>query len=265
MMYIWKEWKEQSRGKGIWLSLIMLILISISVLMQATSFPSDQGFEVFLLSLYDVNVYVIPLLTLFLASFSIIQEKEQKTLYFLLTKKESYRSFLWKKSVAVQFVTFSLFMGWYFILAIPMKFFFTFHLGHYLVFFVVLSILIIIFNQIGLFLGSIVSNRMQLIGANIFVWFLFIFLFDLITLYYLPYITVQNMKWFSLVYFMNPLHTLRFYLETSIGMFPLEHMSRLMEKMVWLPPAVFLLVDVVIWVLSTFLLATGLHHKGGRV
>ncbi len=176
LTYIWKEWKELSRGKGLWLALSMAMIISVLILWQSKSLPSDQGFEVFLLSLYEMNVFLIPLLSLFIASFAVIQEKEQKTLMILLTKRESYRSFFVKKSIGVQFITISMFLLWYFALAIPMKFMLVFDVSSFLVFLLSFLTLLFIFNQIGLFLGSICENRMQLVGANIFTWFFFIFL-----------------------------------------------------------------------------------------
>lgn len=256
MTYIEKEWKEQSRGKGIWLSLGMVALVSLFILLQSRSLPAEEGFEVFLLSLYEMNVYLLPLLSMFLASFAIMQEREQKTLTILLTKKESYLSFYLKKSVAVQGITLGVFLGWYFIFALPMKLLLSFHAQSFLVFLVAVGSLLVIFNQIGLFLGSICNTRMQLVGANIFVWFFFVFFIDLAFLYFLPSVTNENIFAFSWAYFLHPLHTIHFYLETSLGLFSTEHMSRLMEKLVWMSPAKFLLVDLA--VLPTIFVTLGI-------
>lgn len=264
MIYLWKDWKEQSRGKGIWLSLGILILISVFILLQARVLPADQGFQVFLLSLHQMNVYILPILNLFMSSFSMIQEREQKTLLILLTKKESFLSFLVKKSVSIQLITLGVFIGWYFLLAIPSKLFFEFNAGYFLAFLVSVISLILIFNQIGILWGSICSSRMQVVGANLFTWFFFIFLFDLISLFYLPHIHYDNVKTFSFFYFIDMVHTLNFYLETQLNLFPLEHMSRMMEKMVWLPPSVFLLIDLFFWIGLSFLVAMYLGRKGNE-
>lgn len=263
MTYIWKEWIELSRGKGLWLALSMAMIISVIILWQSKSLPSDQGFEVFLLSLYEMNVFLIPLLSLFIASFAVIQEKEQKTLMILLTKKESYRSFFVKKSIGVQFITISMFLLWYFALAVPMKFMLTFDVSSFLVFLFSFLTLLFIFNQIGLFLGSICENRMQLVGANIFTWFFFIFLLDLLFLFFLPKITEENITIFSVFYFLDPLHSLHFYLETALGLYPLDHMSRLMEKMVWMQPLYILSMSVLLWTIVTFELSVRLKKGGG--
>ncbi|MGD8190506.1 ABC transporter permease [Brevibacillus ginsengisoli] len=265
MIYIWKEWKEQSRGKGLWLAMCMVILISFFILQQSRSFPSDEGFEIFLLSLYEMNVFLIPLLSLFIASFAIMQEKEQKTLTILLTKKESYRTFLLKKSMAIQLVTILVFVGWYCIFSLPMKAFLPYSPGSFLPFILSITIVLFIFNQLGIFLGSICSTRMQLVGANIFTWFLFVFLIDLAFLYYIPVVTDQNIKTFSILFFLDPLHTVHFYLESALGLFPIDHMSRLMQKMVFLSPVKFLLIDIVIWFGIIFEFSVWFRVKGEKV
>src|SRR5690625_8002744 len=79
MPYIWKEWLEQVRGKGLWLGLAMVMVASLFLITEARSFPADVGFEAVLLSLFDMNIYLLPLFTMFIASFSIFQEEELET------------------------------------------------------------------------------------------------------------------------------------------------------------------------------------------
>ncbi|WP_458412087.1 copper ABC transporter permease [Schinkia sp. CFF1] len=265
MNYIWKEWKEQSRGKGIWLALAMVILLSVFILLEARSLPSEQGFTVFLLSLFEMNVFILPLLSIFIASFSIIQEKELKTLMILTTKRESFQSFLLKKSAAVQAVILGVFIAWYFVFAVIMKFYFYFNVSYFIAFLLSVIFLIIIFNQIGILLGSICHTRMQLIGANIFTWFLFVYLADLLFLYILPTVSYDNVQTFSIFFFLDPIHAIPFYLETSLGVISTDHMSRLMEKMVWASPVLFLVIDVIFWVALSFVLSILLKRKGERI
>ncbi|HEY2421787.1 MAG TPA: ABC transporter permease subunit, partial [Neobacillus sp.] len=101
MHYIWKEWKENIRGKGLWLAFCIIVLISVSILLRSTNLSFDKGFYVVLLNLFDTIIYFIPILCLFIGAFSIFQEKEQKTLIMLLTKKDNYTSFLVKKSLGL--------------------------------------------------------------------------------------------------------------------------------------------------------------------
>lgn len=263
MPYIWKEWLEQVRSKGLWLGLAMLMFTSLFLIAEARSFPEDLGFEALLLSLFDLNIYLIPLFAMFLSSFSIFQEKELKTNMILLTKKESTTSFLFRKSVAIQFSILAAFLGAYFILAFFMIGFLSFHISSFIHFIIGLIVFLIIFNQVGIFLGSISKTKMQLIGVNIFAWFFVVFLSDLVFLYVLPAITFDNLRIFSWIYFLDPVHTLRFYLEVEFGMFSMAHMSRLMEKFVFMDAWIFMLINVIIWPLFFFGLSVLFKKRGG--
>jgi len=264
MPYIWKEWLEQVRSKGLWFGLAMLMLTSLFLIAEARSFPADLGFEVLLLSLFDMNLYLIPLFTMFLASFSIYQEKELKTDMILLTKKESAMSFLFRKSIAIQFSLLAAFVGAYFILAFFMIGFLSFHIMSFVHFIIGLIVFVIIFNQIGIFLGTISRTKMQLISINILTWFFVVFLIDLIFLYILPTITFDNLRLFSWIYFLDPMHTVRFYLEVNLGMFSMSHMSRLMEKFVFMDAWIFLLINIIVWPLIFFGLSLLFKKRGGR-
>lgn len=261
-MYIWKEFLEQTRGKGLWLGIIVLVLASLFLIAEARSFPADLGFEAMLLSIFDMNMYLLPLFAMFLSSFSVFQEKELKTSMILLTKKESALSFLLKKSAAIQIVLLSVFLGAYLLLAVFMKFFMSFHAASLLHFLLVMIVFLIIFNQLGILLGTASTSKMQLVGANILIWFFIIFLYDLIFLYFLPLVSMSNIRFFSWLYFMDPVHTMRFYLETKFGLFSLDQMSRLMEKFVFMDSGFFLLINAVFWPLVLFAAAAAFRNGG---
>lgn len=265
MIYIWKELKEQSRGKGLWLALIMLGTVSLFLLLQAQSYPAEQGFTVFLISLYEMNVLLLPLLCLFIGSFSFWQEKEQRTHLILLAKRESYRGFLLKKSLAIQVVMMSMITVWLFILTLPMKGLFAFDSYSFIAFWSSTLVLSIIFSQMGIFWGSVAANRMQIVGLNLFSWFFFLFLIDLLTLFYLPAVSYENIKLFSTLYFLSPIHALQIFLEISIGLFPINHMSRLMERFIWMPPVGFMLINLVVWTLGLFECSVRLGRKGNQL
>ncbi|RSK26602.1 copper ABC transporter permease [Bacillus sp. HMF5848] len=264
MNYILKEWKEQARGKGIWLSLLIIMLLSVFLLLEARTLPVEQGFTVLLLSMFEMNMFVLPLLSIFIASFSIMQEKELKTMMILLTKHESYISFLAKKSIAIQLVVIAVIVAWYFLFALVMKVFLYFNVSHFLLFILAVSVMVFIFNQIGVALGSICSTRMQLLGANILTWFSFVFLIDLMFLQQLSNVTYDNVQLFAFFYFLDPLHTIPFYLETSLEVFSLEHMSRLMSKMMWASPTVFMIMNLVIWSCLSFVVAIVLQRRESK-
>ena len=123
MYYIWKEWKENIRSKGLWLALASVILVSILMLISSAGMGFEQGFYVLLVNLFDSLIYIIPILCLFLGAFSIFQEKEQKTLVMLLSRQESFLTFLLKKSIGIQIVLIAPVLIWFFIYLLPLKFF----------------------------------------------------------------------------------------------------------------------------------------------
>ncbi|HLS23181.1 MAG TPA: copper ABC transporter permease [Pseudogracilibacillus sp.] len=264
MPYIWKEWLEQVRSKGLWFGLAMLMLTSLFLVAEARSFPSDLGFEVFLLSLFDMNLYLIPLFAMFLASFSMFQEKELKTKMILLTKKESALSFIWRKSLAIQFSLLAAFIGAYLILAFFMIGFLSFHLVSFIHFLITLIVFLFIFNQIGIFLGTVSRTKMQLISLNILTWFFVVFLIDLVFLYVLPAITFDNLRFFSWLYFLAPMHTLRLYLEVHLGLLSMSHMSRLMEQFIFMDAWIFLLINAIVWPVLFFFASVFIERRGDR-
>ena len=262
MSYIWKEGLEQARGKGLWLGIGVIMLTSIFLIAEARAFPADFGFEALLLSLFDTNMYILPIFAMFLSSFSIYQEKELKTVMILLTKKESQGTFVLKKSLAIQFTIITAFIAAYFILALFMKAFLSFHIVSFLHFLLVISLFLWIFNQIGIFLGTICKTKMQLVGANILTWFFVVFLLDLMFLYFLPAVTFDNLRLFSWVYFLDPIHTLRLYLESSLGLFTTTNMSRMMDKFLFMDMWIFLLMNTILWPSLFFILSISFRNGG---
>lgn|SRR5690625_157987 len=264
MAYLWKEALEQARGKGIWLGIGVLMLTSIFLIGEARSFPEELGFEAHLLSLFDMNLYILPLLAMFLSSFSVFQERELKTSMILLTKKESYFSFLLKKSLSIQMVIVSLFVLAYFVLALFMKGFLAFNITGFLHFLLVIIIFLVIFNQLGILLGTICKTKMQLVGTNVLIWFFIVYLIDLMFLYFLPMITFDNLRFYSWIYFLDPIHTLRIYLESSLGLFGLSDMSRMMEGFIFMEPWIFLVINTILWPSAFFILSIFIR-KGGKI
>jgi ABC-type transport system involved in multi-copper enzyme maturation permease subunit len=263
MHYIWKEWKENIRGKGLWLSLSIIVLISISILFRSTALSFDKGFYVLLINLFDTIIYFIPILCLFIGAFSIFQEKEQKTLIMLLTKKDSYASFLLRKSLGLYTVVLVPILAWFFIYLLLIKFNFELDIKAYFIFILAIAAMSLLFLQMGAAIGSFSTSRMQIIGYTIFVWFYFFFLHDFILLSFLPDVTHENVRLFSIGYFLNPLQTVRMFLETGTGVYSMGHMSRLLQAFMWTKPAFFLLGNLLFWMITSIATAIIFHRKEG--
>ncbi|WP_312476207.1 ABC transporter permease subunit [Neobacillus sp.] len=263
MHYIWKEWKENIRGKGLWLSLSIIVILTISILFRSTALSFDKGFYILLINLFDTLIYFIPILCLFIGAFSIFQEKEQKTLIMLLTKKDNYPSFLVKKSLGLYTVVLVPLIGWFFMYLLLLKFTFQLDIKSYLIFVAAIVLMALIFLQMGAAIGSFSRSRMQIIGYTIFVWFYFFFLHDFILLSFLPDVTYENVKLFSSVYFLNPLQSVRMYLETGMGVYSFGHMSRLLQAFMWTKPVFFLLGNLIFWLAVSFGTAIVFNRKEG--
>jgi ABC-type transport system involved in multi-copper enzyme maturation permease subunit len=263
MHYIWKEWKENIRGKGFWLSIGIIVLVSIGLLFNASNLSFQQGFYVLLINLFDSFVYFIPILCLFLGAFAIFQEKEQKTLIMLLTRRDDYKSFLFKKSIAVHAVLIGPIILWFLVYLVPLKILFQIDLSGYLAFLLALLCLLLIFNQIGIFIGSLSISKMQIVGFTIAIWFYFFFLHDLILLSFLSDVSYENVKLFSSIYFLNPIGAARIFLESSLGVYSFDHMSKLLKSFMWMNPGLFLLINTTLLLLISYTLAVVFHRKEG--
>lgn len=263
MHYIWKEWKENIRGKGLWLSLSIIGLISVSILFRSTALSFDKGFYILLINLFDAIIYFIPILCLFIGAFSIFQEKEQKTLIMLLTKKDSFASFLLRKSLALYAVVLVPLLVWFFIYLLLLKFQFQLDLKSYVIFLVSIMSMALVFMQMGTAIGSFSRSRMQIIGSAIFVWFYFFFLHDFILLSFLPKVSYESVKLFSICYFLNPLAAVRMFLETGIGVYSFGHMSRLLQAFMWTKPVFFLLGNLAVWLAASIGIAIAFNRKEG--
>ena len=261
MHYIWKEWKENLRGKGLWLSLSIIILISVSILFRSSVLSFDQGFYVLLINLFDTLMYFIPILCLFIGAFSIFQEKEQKSLIMLLTKKDSYASFLFKKSLGLYTVVLVPIIIWFFLYLVLIKLNFQLDIKGYSVFLASILTMAMVFLQMGAAIGSLSRSRMQMIGAAIFTWFYFFFLHDFILLSFLPDVTHENVKVFSSAFFLNPLQAVRMYLETGMGVYTFGHMSRLLQSFLWTQPSYFLVGNLLFWIIVSYILSVLFHRK----
>ncbi|ALC92353.1 hypothetical protein AM500_23200 [Bacillus sp. FJAT-18017] len=262
MHYIWKEWKETIRGKGLWLSMAAIIAVSAGMLFTS-SLPFDQGLYILLINLFDTLIYFIPILCLFIGAFSVFQEKEQKTMVMLLTKKDSFPSFLLKKSLALHTVFLLPLAGWLFFYLALLKFSYRIDFTGYGIFILSVFTIAIIFMQLGVMAGSISRNRMQIIGFAILIWFYFFFLHDFLLLTLLPNVTHENVKLFSAAYFLNPIQAVRVYLETGLDVYSFNHMSRLLQSFMWTKPIYFYLGSTTFWLLVSFLGATVFHRKEG--
>lgn len=264
MHYVWKEWKEHVKGKGLWISFGIIILVSLFLLFKSKNLSFEQGIYILEINLFDMMIYLIPIFCLFLGAFSLFQEKEQKTLIMLLTRRDTFTSFLFQKSIAVQALLVIPIVAWFLLYLLPTKFFFKIDFVSYGALILSFICLTIVFTQIGIMIGSISRSKMQIVGFTIALWFYFFFLHDFILLSFLPNVSYDNVKLFSVVYFLNPISTARIYLESTLGTYNFDHMSKLLQYFMWLKPSIFLLLNVCFYIILSFVIGVALHRKEGK-
>lgn len=260
--FIKKEFLEQMKGNGIWVAAILLFMTSVFLLSEARGYPSGNALEAFFLNTFDLYVYIIPLLCLFLAAFSVYGEKENKTFQMIVTRKESYTSYFLKKSISLQVVLLIAFIMIYLLVIILATIILNKDIAHGWYFITSLLVLQIIFVQLGVFIGGITKSKMQMIGFLIGAWFLIIFIVDLIYIYFIPFVDYDNVHIFSLAYFLNPLHTVRLYLEAGLGIFDMSNLSSMMNRLIQVSPGVYLILNAVLWPIIFYLLTIFFKNDG---
>lgn len=259
-----KELLEQIRSNGVWISMILIFVTSIVLLSEARNYPLENATEAFLLNSFDMFIYIVPLIGMFLASFNVYSEKENKTFQMIITKRESFMSFYLKKSISLQAVLLSLFaillIGIYGLASLTL----TYEIDAFLLHLVAILALFLIFNQFGVLIGSLSSSKMMMIGLIIFVWFFFIFLVDVIFLYFIPMIDYNNVHIFSYFFFMHPFHVARMFLEYGMDIFSTSNLSSLMNRLVILSPNIYIIINIIVWPLILILL-TMLFRNDGEI
>jgi ABC-2 type transport system permease protein len=104
---------------------------------------------------------------------------------------------------------------------------------------------------------------MQIVGYCLFIWFYFFFMHDFLLLSLLPAVTYDNVQWFSIAYFLNPLEAVRMFLETGMGVYSFGHMSKLMQTFMWTKPVFFLFGNLAFWLVVTTGVGVIFHRKEG--
>ncbi|NLY80233.1 MAG: ABC transporter permease subunit [Lysinibacillus sp.] len=264
MHYVWKEWKENVKGKGLWISFGIIVLVSLFLLFKSSSLSFEQGIYILQINLFDMMIYLIPIFCLFLGAFSLFQEKEQKTLIMLLTRRDTFTGFLLKKTIAVQTLLIIPIVAWFLIYLLPIKFLFEIDFISYGALIVSFICLTLVFTQLGMMIGSVSRSIMQIVGFAVAIWFYFFFLHDFILLSFLSDVSYDNVKFFSIVYFLNPISAARIFLESALGTYNFDHMSKLLQTFMWLKPGIFLLINVCFYMIVSFAIGVVFHRKEGK-
>lgn len=262
MNYIIKEFLETYRSKGLWLMMFVLFITSVFILSASKSYPSDLGFATFLLNLFDMNMMILPIFAILISALSIFNEKESKSMAMILTKKESNFSFLLKKSISIQTVMNVSYIILGLIIFILAKLIIQVDFKSAFIFLISVLSLLLICNQIGILIGMFSKTKLELVAYAIIIWFLLVFLLDLLYLYVIPFVTYDNAKIFGVFYFLDPMHTIRIFLEHLLGLLSTNNLSALMSDVIKLNPSIYMILSIIFWPLILFGITVLISRRG---
>lgn len=221
-MYIWIVAKREIRlgFRNPWsysflalFSFFTLALLLIQSQVRITGYTSTTG------TMLNLIVYLIPLLTLLLGSFSVTAEKEDGNWRLLSTYSLTSSAFLWGKylglcGVLVSIVSF----GYGLAGGIGALFGKAFTSEMLLLFFVFTACLVLLFLALAMLIGSLAQNRWQALTIGVGVWFIFILGWQTLLISVLsivPYLWIKPIL--EIVTFLNPAEFIRLFMVVKMG------------------------------------------------
>lgn len=263
MPFLIKDWREMYRSKILISSFFLILFISLIIVYQVLSYSSKLSFPQIFVPLFKANIYFVPLLSMILSSFSIQQERLQKTIPILLTRYVTPVQFLWWKSITAHIIMCFVLMISYFLVFVFSKFFVQVSFWPFFYFLLSLLFLAMIFNQIGSFLGCITENRLQLLSYILIIWFFFLFIYDLILIYVVPHIQSSDVFVFSIFYFLSPINTMRYFLYVGLDVYNLDSFSGLFDHITFHSPILVLSLNLILYLGGFFVLGLFVLKNGG--
>lgn len=264
MMTIGKEWKEFYRSSLVYLVAGLIIFSSAFVIFQFSGMDIAVSFRSGLVPVFQTSLYFLPLLALAYGALSMSNEKAERTLPILLARGISVEQFVIKKFIAIFAVFLPVVLGSYFLAMIPARLVFgSLALADLLSFLFAVSLLSIIFLSFGMLLGAWVNQKLRLIGGVIVIWLVLIYLFDLLLMYLLPMISMNQVLGFSLLYFLSPINAVQYFLLTGLNIYQLSDLSVFYEQVTFQSPWLVVLVNLIFWTgISVWGSIQGLRKKG---
>ncbi|MGX1830869.1 ABC transporter permease [Paenibacillus taichungensis] len=213
-----REMKMGFRNPWSYSFLILFCIFSLSLLIInsqnfVTGYSGTTG------SMLNLILYLLPLMTLFLGSFSLTSEKEEGSWQLLSTYPIGTMSFIVGKYlglsvVLVTIVTFGyglmgLLSGW---VGSPLD------VMTYLLFLVFSCGLVLLFLNIALFIGSLSKNRWQALTISVSVWFFAVIGWPTLLISVLGLMPYQWVKpLLAVLTFINPAELVRLFVVIKLG------------------------------------------------
>lgn len=213
-----KEIKLGFRNPWAYSFLALFSFFSLALLLIQSQM-NIQGYTHTTATMINLILYLLPLMTLLLGSFSVTAEKEEGGWQLLSTYSLSSAELLWGKffGLAVVLLTivgfgygFSGLLGWFTgkgFSTSAFTFLFSFSV-----------LLILLFLSIALWIGAVSSNRWQALTIGVGIWFLFILGWPTILiamLGFVPYLWIKPLM--EILTFLNPAEFVRIFMVMKIG------------------------------------------------
>ncbi len=251
-----KEFRNSMRNR-----LVIGILLIMTILALAISYfgaaPGGRvgfvGFDVAVVSLISLSIYLVPIIALTLGYDTIVGEFEGKTLELLLTMPLNRLEIYLGKFLGLAMTLLvsiggglglaGLLMVW----KIGIE-----RVGDYLFFILSTVLLGVSFLGIGLMVSAMVRERSKAVGWVIFIWFFFVLIFDLLLIGLLVWTEGRiGAGLFGLLLYLNPADVFRLINLTTIeGVKTAYGLATLVEGSVSIP---LLYTVQLLWIVLPFL------------
>lgn len=214
-----QELRVSLRQRSFYIFLLLYFLMVAVICSIQGKVPGIGDYSNMSATLMNVILYLLPLVSLLLGSFSMTQEKEDGSYLLLLSYPLSAHSYILGKYLG-QFtaqwivVTFSFsltgLLNLLFSFGITLKWFFLLYTFSVL--------LLLCFLATAFLVGALTDNRWQALMTSIMIWFIFIMVWPLLLLSivsFLPYDWIQPLLSYATL--LNPAECLRIILTIQLG------------------------------------------------
>jgi Cu-processing system permease protein len=214
-----REIKMGFRNPWSYTFLILFTVFSLSLLLINTQ-NAVSGYTGVTGSMLNLILYVLPLMTLFLGSFSLTTEKEEGSWSLLSTYPLGTLSFVIGKYLGLCAVLLTIVCFGYSLMGIASVLIGggNFEINTYLLFLAFSCGLVLLFLAIALIIGSLSRNRWQALTVSVMIWFFAVIGWATIliaSLGMVPYSWIKPLLvWFT---FLNPAELVRLFVVIKLG------------------------------------------------
>lgn len=213
-----KEIKIGFRNPWAYSFLILFSVFSMSLII-INSQNEISGYSGITGSILSLTLYLLPLMSLFLGSFSITAEKEEGSWQLLSTYPLGTASFMLGKYIGLSVVLLTIiFFGYGLMGLITGIIGKMFEINTYLLFLSFSCGLVLLFLTIALWIGSLAKNRWQALTISVMIWFFTVIAWPTILisgLGLLPYLWIKPLL--IILTFLNPAEFVRLFVVIKLG------------------------------------------------